>query len=147
MKTGVRSSGAWLVALATGALLVAAACQAAPTAGNAVVRVVETQGSLKPGVASAPAGKVTFVVVNQDKEDHEVVILKTDLAANALKMGPSNPETKVDETASGENLGEVEVEASVTGAGTFDLKPGHYALICNIATHYKQGMFADFVVK
>ena len=62
-------------------------------------------------------------------------------------MLPNNPETKVNEAASGENLGEVEVEAGVTGAGTFELKPGHYALICNIAKHYKQGMFADFVVK
>ncbi|MEA2312683.1 MAG: hypothetical protein QOE28_2651, partial [Solirubrobacteraceae bacterium] len=30
---------------------------------------------------------------------------------------------------------------------TLNLKPGHYALICNLPGHYTAGMYADLTVK
>ena len=143
-----------VIGLGLAAVLPFAACgsqesTAAPTANNAVIRVTLNEWHLTPNIASAPAGYVTFEAVDTGDDDHEVVILKTAKAANALvvRNETSVDKSKVDEGASGENMGEVEVEAGVTQAGTFKLAPGHYVLVCNIEGHYKKGMFADFTVK
>jgi len=132
------------------ALLVLAACgggQSTPprTPGNAVVRVTEKDDmSMKLDTTTVPAGKISFLVVNVGNVDHEVVLLKTDKAPNALIQ--SSATSKVDEAASGENVGEIEVGLGTTAAGTFDLTPGRYVLICNIAGHYHAGMFSAFTV-
>jgi hypothetical protein len=94
-------------------------------------------------MTSMNGSKVSFVVVNKGKEDHEMVLLKTDKKAGAL---PVESTGKVDETATGDNVGEVELKAGTTGAATFNLEPGHYVMICNLTGHYKQGMSADFTV-
>ena len=87
-------------------LLTLAACGAtAPTPDNAVVRVTENDMTMKLDVASVPAGKVTFIVVNEGKVDHELVLLRTDKDPKTLAM--STGKSKVDEAASGENVGEV----------------------------------------
>jgi uncharacterized cupredoxin-like copper-binding protein len=54
----------------------------------------------------------------------------------------------VDIEAAGELIGEIES----IGAGDIEvlnvmLDAGNYALICNIAGHYEQGMHASFVVE
>ncbi len=112
---------------------------------NAVVRITDSAMKMKVDLSVAPAGKVTFLVFNQDTIDHEIVILKTDKAADklALLAGAS----KVDEQNAGENVGELEVEAGATGAATFDLEPGNYVLICNVLSHYMAGMYSAFEVK
>lgn len=118
---------------------------AATSPNNSVVRVSEDEWHMKPDFSSVPAGKVSFLVVNQGKVPHEVVILKTDLAPSKLVV-PSGKD-KIDETASGENVGEVEVEAGETGAATFELPPGKYVLVCNVAQHYQAGMYTSIEVK
>ncbi len=118
---------------------------AAQTPGNAVVRVTEVAMTMKLDTTVVPAGKVTFLVVNQDKVIHEAVLLKTDKSPEALVMLAG--ESKVDEAALAENVGEVEVEAGTTGAVTIDLTPGKYVLICNMVDHYKAGMYSAFEVK
>jgi uncharacterized cupredoxin-like copper-binding protein len=120
------------------------ASTSAPAGGNTQVRVTEADMSLKLDRAAVPAGKVTFVVINSDKVKHEAVLLKTDQAPNALVM--LSDENKVDEEASAENVGEVEVEAGATGTVTMDLTPGKYVLICNMDEHYKAGMYSAFEV-
>jgi uncharacterized cupredoxin-like copper-binding protein len=110
---------------------------------NAVVNVAEVEWHMTPSMTSVHGGKVSFVVANKGKENHEMVLLKTDKKAGTLAVETSG---KVDEAAAGDNVGEVEVEAATTGAATFNLAPGHYVMICNIPAHYKQGMFADFTV-
>ncbi len=152
-----------LVVAALGSALLLGACTTAtpvptappaptPTAvspNNAVVTVTMDEWNLIPSIVSVPAGMVTFIAVDRGAVGHEVVIVKTDRAANAMVV--KSDTGKVDEAASGETAGEIEVEAGATGAATFNLAPGHYALICNIADangkHYKEGMFADFTVK
>lgn len=113
--------------------------------GNAVVRVTEVDMGMKLDTAVVPAGKVTFVVVNQDKVNHEAVLLKTDMAPDKLVM--LSGQSKVDEAAQAENVGEVEVEAGTTGSVTIELAPGKYLLICNMVDHYKAGMYSAFEVK
>ncbi len=134
------------------ALVVLAACGSG--SGGGTVAVTLQEWAVVPGQASVPAGKVTFDVKNSGPNDpHELVILKTDLAAEAL---PTNADGKVEEEASGiEMIGEIEeIDPGASASGTFDLKPGKYVLICNIVeeegaekeAHYHLGMRVPFTV-
>ncbi|MGZ4189647.1 MAG: plastocyanin/azurin family copper-binding protein [Actinomycetota bacterium] len=38
------------------------------------------------------------------------------------------------------------MEAGTSKTLTITLKPGHYALVCNLPGHYRMGMHQDFVV-
>jgi uncharacterized cupredoxin-like copper-binding protein len=116
----------------------AAAPRAAASPGVVDVRL--TDFKIKPATSSAPAGKVTFVAANAGATKHEMVVIRTDKPAGALLKGSEASETgAVDEI---EDIG-----AGKTQRLSVDLKPGHYALICNLPGHYKAGMFADFTVK
>ena len=39
------------------------------------------------------------------------------------------------------------IDAGRTKTLTLTLKPGHYALICNLPGHYRAGQFADFTAR
>jgi uncharacterized cupredoxin-like copper-binding protein len=85
-------------------------------------------------------GKVTFNVKNVGRLVHEFVVVKTDKRANGLGTGPRVPENG--------NVGETgDVQAGAGKTLSLKLKPGHYALICNIPNHYSAGMHTDFTVR
>ncbi len=108
-----------------------------------VVSVDLTEWSVMPDVSSIEAGAVTFSASNSGSEDHELVILKTDEAAGTLTV----VDGRVDESAYDE-IGEIEEFApGLDQAATFRLDPGAYVLICNIADHYEEGMYAEFAVE
>ena len=138
---------------ALGSVLLMSACTkasptptpSAPTAGNAIVTITMDEWHMKPSTTSVPAGKVTIINVDKGTVDHESVLLKSTKAANSLVV--KSDTGKVDEVAAGETVGEVEVEAGTTEAGTFNLTPGHYVVICNIKDHYKNGMHFDLTVQ
>ena len=89
---------------------------------------------------SVPAGAVTFTATNTGDHEHEMVVLKTDEAADALTV----TDGKVSEDAS---VGEVsETPAGKTGTLTVNLEPGKYVLVCNIKKHYERHMYAPFTV-
>jgi uncharacterized cupredoxin-like copper-binding protein len=89
---------------------------------------------------SVPAGLVTFTAKNTGEKEHEMVVLKTDEAADALTV----TDDRVSEDAS---VGEVsETPAGKTGTLTVDLEPGSYVLVCNIEKHYSRHMYAAFTV-
>ncbi len=114
--------------------------------GPSVSRVTVTmdEWSMKLNSETVPAGEVTFTVRNNGKLEHEIAILKTDIAADRIPPRQGNPE-KVEEPG---NIGEIEdVAPGATKAATFTLAPGNYVLICNVATHYQQGMHVPFVVR
>jgi len=108
-----------------------------------------------PETTTLSAGSITINAENIGPNDpHELVIIKTDLPANAL---PTREDGGVDEDAEGlEVIGEIEeFEVGTTESATFDLAPGHYAFICNIVeqaddgtteAHYQKGMFIDVEV-
>lgn len=99
---------------------------------------------ITPDVSEIEAGPVTFNASNVGAIPHELVVIRTDLPVDQLPVENG----KVDEAAAGEEIGEIEeFEAGLTIAGTFDLAPGKYALICNIAGHYEGGMFTEFTVE
>lgn len=95
-------------------------------------------------IPSAPAGDVTFETHNDGTTAHALVVIKTDIDPAALPLDG----TTVDEDAAGEVIGEVaEFAAGDIEIGTFELEAGNYALICNVAAHYEQGMHAALVVE
>lgn len=126
-------------------LLILAAAAVNASAVGAVtssqkVAVKANEFNLVPAVQAARAGKVTFVVKNTGKMTHEFVVVKTTRAAGDLLKGD-----EADETGAVGEIGEL--KPGVTKKLSLTLKKGHYALLCNIAGHYKAGQFADFYVR
>lgn len=94
--------------------------------------------------AIVPAGPVVFSVTNDGAVTHELVVLKTDVAPDAI------PARQTDSSKATEpgNSGEVEgIEASHFSGGTFDLSAGKYVLICNRPGHYAAGMRIGLLVQ
>ena len=140
----------------TAASVAASASAASPApSGSTSVSVGLQEFAIVPSVASAPAGKVTFVAKNTGPDDvHEMVVLRTDLDPAAL---PVDNDGKADEEGDGiMSIGETgNVAVGATKDVAFDLAPGKYVLICNIVqtepdgskeAHYKVGMRTAFTV-
>jgi uncharacterized cupredoxin-like copper-binding protein len=96
--------------------------------------------SVNPTTSVAGAGKVTFHVRNSGSITHEFVVVKTAKPAGRLLKG-----ARADETG---NVGETgDLKAGASKTLTLNLKPGHYALICNLPGHYRAGQHTDFTVR
>ncbi|MEO8424575.1 MAG: sulfocyanin-like copper-binding protein, partial [Actinomycetota bacterium] len=85
----------------------------------------------------APAGKVSFIVTNDGKEGHELVVLATDTSAADFPItGFDGEPNRFDEDAAGlTNVGETGDPAMEPGTSlmiTIDMAPGHYAAVCNL---------------
>jgi hypothetical protein len=107
--------------------------------------------AILPDPASGTAGSVTFDVENVGGTAHELVVIKTDLAPDAL---PTATDGSVDESGEGvEVIGEIEeFDPGASESGTFELAAGSYVLICNVVqddgtSHYAQGMAVAFPVQ
>ena len=102
--------------------------------------------------ATVPHGTVSFLVTNDGSIDHEMVVLPLagSQTAGARSVGGDR---KVDEAGS---LGEAsKTNGAGTGEGiaprgsgwvTVTLAPGHYELVCNLANHYRAGMYTQLDV-
>jgi uncharacterized cupredoxin-like copper-binding protein len=126
-------------------LLLAAACGGG---AGGTVSVTLQEFSVIPAQNSVSAGDVTFRASNKGpKDNHELVVIKTDLAPDAL---PTTSEAGVDEKGAGiQVIGEIEEFApGQSKTASFDLEAGKYVLICNVVeteggkpeSHYKNGM-------
>ncbi|WP_407343460.1 sulfocyanin-like copper-binding protein [Pengzhenrongella phosphoraccumulans] len=144
------------------------AAESAPDLPGAVVRIslVDMGGPMMGGSTSAPGGvmhlsadrtrvatgTVSFLVTNNGRIDHELVILPLSdgqTAGNEV-VGDDN---RIEESGS---LGEASnTDGEGTGTGirpgtsgwvTLNLAPGHYELVCNLAGHYAAGMYTDLTV-
>ena len=115
---------------------------AANTVNNVTIKMGEY--FFKPKDVSVPAGKVAITAPNNGKIEHELVLLKTDVDPAKLKT-EKDGEVKEDAYS---GPGEIpDVEAGETGKTVMDLKPGKYAMICNVPGHYKAGMYGRVTVK
>jgi uncharacterized cupredoxin-like copper-binding protein len=125
------------------------------TSSATTVDVTLQEFGILPATDSAAAGDVTFDVINQGpKETHEFVVIKTDLAPNAL---PTKADGSVNEEAAGlQAVDEIEdIAVGDTPTLNVSLVPGSYVFICNIVdeeggktvSHYQQGMVAAFTVQ
>ena len=127
-----------LVAVAAAATIGVTAAGAVTTGKTVGVKLNEFNVLLSK--QAAPAGKVTFVVKNVGKVEHEFVVLKTAKPAGDLLKGAEASEAGA--------VGEIEsVKPGETKKLTLTLKKGHYSLLCNLPGHYKAGQFVDFYVR
>jgi len=114
-----------------------------PARGDAQQHVSATllSDAIQLDATQVKAGPVTFDVHNaaDNKMVHELVVLKTSLADNALPVhGGQVPEQKFTK------MGEIEdVAPGKSRRLTIKLAPGHYVLVCNKPGHYSMGMHAS----
>ena len=99
--------------------------------------------TVAPDTVSISSGLTNFTVANDGTGVHNFRVIATDLAPDALPLDG----TQVDEDSL-----TVVAEIGLFGPGdtrltpATQLEPGNYVLICNIAGHYEEGMFAGFEV-
>jgi uncharacterized cupredoxin-like copper-binding protein len=128
-----------LAALAAVIAAIAVATNSDAASKSATVTVSEFKVS--PSPKSVSAGKVSFTVRNKGDMEHELVVIRTSTSASKLKVSGNRASDKG-------AVGEIEdIAAGKSKKHTFNLKKGHYVLLCNIPGHYKAGMRADFTVK
>jgi uncharacterized cupredoxin-like copper-binding protein len=136
--------GARLRAAAAASLILAltgvAAHEAAGRGEATTVRVTEKEFTLKAVPARATPGRVTFVVRNTGKLDHELVVVKTNRAPAKLPVKG----TKASEAGRVAKI--PPFKPGKTKQLAVSLKAGKYVLFCNVAGHYKSGQFAGFRV-
>src|SRR5262249_3387412 len=113
-----------------------------PAAGEVDVRLSEWR--IRPSLARAPSGWVTFIARNTGRLEHELVVIRTNRPPDALPL-------EENEASEAGSRGEVDgVRPGRSGRVTLALKPGRYVLICNRSDHgghYRRGMFAAFTVR
>ena len=128
------------------ATLALAACgggAVAPSPHSATATVGEFKIALD--TAKLAAGEETLSIKNAGTITHEFVVVRTDLAAEALPIGADGG---VDEEATDvAHIDEVEdILAGSTGSLTVSLPAGKYVVFCNLPGHYKGGMHAAIEV-
>lgn len=97
------------------------------------------------GNVKAKAGDVNFTIKNNGTIAHEFLVVKTEFDGGKIPPGEDN---RFDEEAEGlKVVDEIpEWKPGDTGKLTVKLDPGNYQLLCNIAGHYKAGMWREFEV-
>ncbi len=134
-------------------LIAAAACGdddngAAPFAGEfaeGTVGIRLSEWSVQPSAVTAAPGEITFQIENAGTTVHNFLVVQTDLAPDAL---PVEAEVSiVEETQVDVRLGSRTLTPGDTQEETLDLEAGSYLLLCNVPTHYEQGMVVAFTVE
>ena len=124
------------------ALVLSATLSCSSEAG---IRTTLDEYSIELSDASAPAGSQTFSVSNRGEIAHQFLVLRTNDRPDGLPVGKDGV---VEVDAKTINV-VAEIELLTKGQRRqlqADLRPGRYALICNIAGHYASGMRTGFRV-
>lgn len=97
---------------------------------------------------SLTEGKHTIGLTNNGTVDHEVVLFKTDLPANALPL-EANGDVNEDspQLTNVADSGEPLKAGGTTSFKTTALTPGHYVAVCNLPGHYRLGMKLTVTVR
>jgi uncharacterized cupredoxin-like copper-binding protein len=91
------------------------------------------------------AGEVTFTFTNKGTIQHELLVIRTDLAVGDIPIGSDGKFKEDDPRAT--NVGETgEYDVGKTSTFKVKLDAGQYQLVCNIPNHYKNGMHIAFTV-
>ncbi|HSI98703.1 MAG TPA: hypothetical protein VK926_10105 [Gaiellaceae bacterium] len=131
----MRRAAPILVAAAVAALA-ASPVGAESSATKVSVRLFEFKVTSAP--AKAKRGAVTFVVRNTGKIDHELVVLRTNIAPAKLAVRSG----KAVETGRVGRAGRLSPGTSRTLS--LKLKAGRYVLLCNLPGHYQAGQRIAF---
>lgn len=113
-------------------------------APDGVVIVVGIEWAFGTALGSAPAGEVTFEMLNEGAVVHDLWVVRTDLAYDQLPV-----EGGVAVTGGAHEVIDkvLETDAGSKVSLTVNLEAGNYALICNIPAHYQLGMRAPFTIE
>ena len=159
------------VTLATAAVLVGACAGAGssitPTAGSGAIVAGLSEFKIEMAASSANTGRLAFSVTNNGTVDHEFLVIRTDTAAGDLPtkngvldieamggtmepgmhMPGMSPDSEMQHPPG--TVGELEdIKPGTTAQLTIDnMAAGHYAIVCDLPTHYELGMYADFTVE
>jgi hypothetical protein len=139
-----RSKG-FLFAIGVGLMALSACSSPAPSSG-AAIHVTLRDYRILAVATSAPAGAVSFDVLNRGPSTHEFVVFQTDRQADQLPLGGDG--LTVDEDSPElRHIGEFsEVDIGRTAALSLRLSPGTYVLVCNLEGHYLGGMYLAMTV-
>ena len=135
-----------LLVTITASLLLLAACggQTTSNGNNGAVGVTLTDTGVKLGQTTVKAGLVTFSVKNTGTIEHELVVVKTDVAQDKIPANPEEPGKMSEDGSLGESGN---LAAGTAKDFTLTLTPGKYVLMCNEAGHYMVGMHIAFEVR
>jgi uncharacterized cupredoxin-like copper-binding protein len=121
--------------------------------GGGTVDVTLDEFKITASPKSVSAGTIEFVVENVGDEEHEFLVIQTDLDEDDLPLADAGG---VDEEGKDiKVLDEIEdIEPGATKNLTIDLDSGSYVLICNmveeedggVVSHYVLGMHVAFTV-
>lgn len=96
--------------------------------------------------ASWAAKSTTFQITNTGSIQHELLVFKSDLSASKYPTDAAGAIQEdgpgITKISDGENL-----ESGTSQARAVDLtKPGRYLFVCNLPTHFQQGMYTEVTV-
>ena len=114
-------------------------------AAETSVDVSLSEFMVEPSVDSVPAGTVTFNVSSDGAIFHNLKVVATDLAPDALPLDDTG--FAVDEEQVTVVGSTADLEAGEAEELTVELEAGSYVLICNVPTHYDVGMTVAFTVE
>jgi uncharacterized cupredoxin-like copper-binding protein len=123
------------------AIVPAASNSASPSSGPTISLTewkVVVGGTIK-------SGKTDFTITNIGVAPHELLVFKSNRAPSAY---PTDAAGDIKEEGAGVSLvsdGD-NIDPGGSQSRTVDLVPGRYLFVCNIAGHFKQGMFVVVTV-
>lgn len=124
--------------------LLAVACNGGG-GGDADITVTMRDDSITLSNGSVTAGELSFEGVNEGTVTHEFEVFRVPEGVDADDLPLDGDTARADELL--EIVDEVENIAPGTSASlSLSLDPGNYAVICNLAGHYANGMHAAFTV-
>jgi uncharacterized cupredoxin-like copper-binding protein len=131
--------------LAAALLVLASACSAAPadTGETPALYLELSDFKITTDHQTVAAGHVVFGIRNHASMLHEVKVIRTDLAPDALPMEQGAPKA-IEEGKVAELLS---IASGASRKLVAELSPGKYVIICNVAGHYQLGMRVGLEVK
>jgi uncharacterized cupredoxin-like copper-binding protein len=144
MPENGRRLGARAIAVGSIVLTLLPVCSRPSEPVGATVDVRERNFAIDAPASVAAPGMIDLRVNNRGPSTHEFVVVRTDLPADRLPIGPDG--LSVDEDALA-RVGEInDVPIWTTRSLELSLSPGRYVFFCNLEGHYLGGMYASIVV-
>jgi uncharacterized cupredoxin-like copper-binding protein len=116
----------------------------ATSANPSVVRVVERDFHITAVHGRVNAGTVLFRVTNRGPDEHEFIVVHADAGLPLRADGITLDEEALEKSI----VGAIEpAPAGKRNVLRLSLRPGRYALVCNMYGHYMGGMYTPLVVR
>jgi uncharacterized cupredoxin-like copper-binding protein len=117
-----------------------------PVADIGPVAGIEKEWAIEISSNLHEAGTTTFNLQNLGTIAHEFLVVRSDKSATELLASVDAGTNRIDEEQLNVIDEQPEYDPGVPGMVTVNLEAGHYVVMCNIAGHYKAGMYADLEV-